>query len=260
MIIIYIYIDIPFDLKSHKNSTVICSTHVRILYDVPNTTFSENIALNKPCELSSNYWHDAYAAYLAVDNDMSTIMAINYEQHPWMAIDLRSTYTYTQKSSYCSIVITVRTNDSLNHYHKGIFSIYGIQNTIPGTPISTSVMKHNFKQIKMMFLAFYYWSSREHILDVGVTNLKLQLRCESLNVIQCWSVASFDQMIPYTLHCPTTGATGRFVVFQSNSKIGHLLLLFDVIIYGRNSRRFQYKSVTNQRARKIQRILRCDVY
>ena len=83
-----------------------------------------------------------------------------------------------------------------------------------------------------MFIAVSYWNSRKYIFDVDVTNLKPQLRSESLDATQCGSVVFYDHMLQYTLHCPTAGATGRYVVLQSNSEIEHLLLLFEVMIYG----------------------------
>ena len=59
-----------------------------------------------------------------------------------------------------------------------------------------------------------------------------QLHGVSLNAKQCGPIIFYDQTLPYTMHCPTIGATGRYVVLQSNSETEHLFVLNEVMICG----------------------------
>ena len=62
-------------------------------------------------------------------------------------------------------------------------------------------------------------------------DLTPKLKGVSLNEAQCGSIISYDHTLPYTLHCPAVGSTGRFVVLQSNSEAEHLFVLNEVMVY-----------------------------
>ena len=84
----------------------------------------------------------------------------------------------------------------------------------------------------MMFFAVGYWNSDQYVVDIGVTDLTPELQGVALNAKQCGKITFYDQTLPYTMHCPTIGTTGRYVVLQSNSKVEHLFVLNEVMVYG----------------------------
>ena len=86
--------------------------------------------------------------------------------------------------------------------------------------------------MEITFIAVSLWKSNRYIPHLGVSDLKPQIRGLPLNITICGSVASYNQEIAHTFQCLASGITGRYVVLQSIGERDHLLVVYEVMVYG----------------------------
>ena len=86
-------------------------------------------------------------------------------------------------------------------------------------------------KIEIIFIAVNNWKSYQYITQLGVSDLKPQLRGLPLTITKCGSIVSYDEELAYTFQCPASGITGRYVVLQSIGELEQLLIVHAVIVY-----------------------------
>ena len=87
-------------------------------------------------------------------------------------------------------------------------------------------------QIEIPSIAVSRLKSYQYVTQLGVWDLKPQLRGLPLNITQCGSIASYNEELAYTFQCPASGITGSYVVLQSIGERYHLLVVNEVMVYG----------------------------
>ena len=86
--------------------------------------------------------------------------------------------------------------------------------------------------MEVTFIAVNHWKSNRYIARLGVSDLKPQTRGLPLNITLCGSYEFHNEELAYTFQCPASGIIGRYVVLQSIGERDHLLVVYEMMVYG----------------------------